>query len=686
MAVQPQTPYKEYDANGVTTSFALEFDCEKKDHLIVTVDGAEPPVETWSLNSGHIVFASAPAAGKKIEIKRNTPYSRSTNFQAYDNSFRPGPINGDFDRIWLKLQELGVANWLMKQYVDRKDDELKAFLMEEIRKQGVALDQLDEYYNYLMQRLAQIAVDKGWDASFIVDGNLTQHERNTGIKSIAQLRLIAPSKKGDRVYLVSVNDGQGEGGGEFIATQKAGLVDNGGTVIETPDPNLFWVRIVNDVVTPQMFGAKHDGIADDLVAFQGAVLSGHEVYVPSVADSYYLSDSLSIPAGTSFSGAGAESVKIISAVSGDDPAIMVSGTYGDTGMKFASFGGFFLQSVMYSRTGIGLILDGLSYFKLRDVVVQAFNLGVYAKDCINITWEKCYIINNIRALTAEKGSYSHPNAWSFNDCVINGNWDSGCTFISGCAISFTGGSIELNGIQGIGDINSKYGIKMLGNPYEGVVGLNVKDVYFEGNKGQADVVIDTSPNPNDAIHTITTSTFNRISATNFVNNNVLLNKQGAGRTVLCVSGCGFKRFNDYEANYYRPYIDVVSATNSNYHVDLAVSNYYHDRNETPRVSGTQSSTKSSVAAWVRFNGTNIAAANQTHNVSTIERLSTGKYKINYSKPLYVAGNVYSITTNHVGFSLIDSEDSSYVVVQILDKDNNAIDASLVSVIVFGEDT
>jgi hypothetical protein len=43
--------------------------------------------------------------------------------------------------------------------------------MEEIRKRGVALDQLDEYYNYLMQRLAQIAVDKGWDASFVVDAS-----------------------------------------------------------------------------------------------------------------------------------------------------------------------------------------------------------------------------------------------------------------------------------------------------------------------------------------------------------------------------------------------------------------------------------------------------------------------------------------------------------------------------------
>lgn len=182
MAIQPQTPYKEYDANGVTTSFALEFDCEKKDHLIVTVDGIDQPVETWSLNSGHIVFASAPAACKKIEIKRNTPYSRSTNFQVYDNSFRPGPVNMDFDRIWLKLQELGVADMLLKIYVDQLHSEQKNYIDQQdnqrnsyfenlIDQQSVSLQQLDSFYNYLMSRIAAIAVEKGWDANFVADSS-----------------------------------------------------------------------------------------------------------------------------------------------------------------------------------------------------------------------------------------------------------------------------------------------------------------------------------------------------------------------------------------------------------------------------------------------------------------------------------------------------------------------------------
>lgn len=197
MAVPEQTPYIEHIANGVTTSFALEFECKDKEHLIVLVDNVEPSVGTWSLVNGAVVFGIAPADGKIISIQRNMPFRRDTNFQSYDNSLRPATINKDFDWIWYKLQELGVADWILgnridtlKNYVDDRDDELRAYLMEEIRKQGVALDQLDDYYNYLMQRLAQIAVDKGWDASFVVDGDKNQKQINEEQRELNNLLLL----------------------------------------------------------------------------------------------------------------------------------------------------------------------------------------------------------------------------------------------------------------------------------------------------------------------------------------------------------------------------------------------------------------------------------------------------------------------------------------------------------------
>lgn len=186
MAVQEQTPLQEYTANGITKQFDLEFDCESADHLIVSIDDLEVLHTDWYLSGNAIMFHVAPANGKQVKIQRNTPFNRLADYQSYNNSFRPPAINKDFDRIWWKLQELGVADWILsnrisalKAYVDDRDDELRAYLLEEIRKQGVALDQLDEYYNYLMQRLAQIAVDKGWDASFVVDeSGKTQQEIN----------------------------------------------------------------------------------------------------------------------------------------------------------------------------------------------------------------------------------------------------------------------------------------------------------------------------------------------------------------------------------------------------------------------------------------------------------------------------------------------------------------------------
>lgn len=254
MAVPEQTPYKEYTANGSTTSFALGFICDSKNDLIVLVDNVAPPVATWSLVGNNAVFTTAPASGKKIVLQRNTAMSRTTNYQGNNNSFRPETINKDIDRVWLKLQELGVADMLLKIYVDRLHGEQKDYIDNKdqlvrniigdlrnyvnqqdgslsldinnlrtyvnqqdtglaqsisilrnhtdqlhseqknyidqqdnnrnsyfenlISRQGVSLQQLDSYYNYLMQRIAQISVDKGWDASFVVDGNLTQKEIN----------------------------------------------------------------------------------------------------------------------------------------------------------------------------------------------------------------------------------------------------------------------------------------------------------------------------------------------------------------------------------------------------------------------------------------------------------------------------------------------------------------------------
>ncbi len=218
MAVPELTPNKEYTANGSVTSFALGFICDSKNDLIVLVDNVAPPVATWSLVGNNAVFTTAPASGKKIVLQRNTAMSRTTNYQGNNNSFRPETINKDIDRVWLKLQELGVADMLLKIYVDRLHGEQKDYIDNKdqlvrniiadlrnyvnqqdgslssdidnlrthvdqqdnsrnsyfenlINRQGVSLQQLDSYYKHLLQGIANIAAEKGWLASLVTDAS-----------------------------------------------------------------------------------------------------------------------------------------------------------------------------------------------------------------------------------------------------------------------------------------------------------------------------------------------------------------------------------------------------------------------------------------------------------------------------------------------------------------------------------
>ncbi len=105
MAVPVQTPYQEYTANGVTTSFAVTFQCLSKDTLIVTINGLEQSPTLWNFTGGNVVFVAAPANLAIVGIKRSTALTREVTYQTYDNSFRPDVLNNDIDRLWHVLQE-----------------------------------------------------------------------------------------------------------------------------------------------------------------------------------------------------------------------------------------------------------------------------------------------------------------------------------------------------------------------------------------------------------------------------------------------------------------------------------------------------------------------------------------------------------------------------------------------------
>jgi hypothetical protein len=107
MSVPEQIPYVGYIANGTSTEFPITFDLHDPDYLVVTVNKEIPEKGTYSIdmNTLKVLFGVAPNEGDQVELYRETMLNRDTNYQKYDNSFRPEAVNWDFDKIMHILQE-----------------------------------------------------------------------------------------------------------------------------------------------------------------------------------------------------------------------------------------------------------------------------------------------------------------------------------------------------------------------------------------------------------------------------------------------------------------------------------------------------------------------------------------------------------------------------------------------------
>lgn len=289
MPVADQTPYKEYVANGTTTIFPLEFDCDSADHLIVKINDVDiPALNNWSLNTvtGSVVFSTAPLNTSKVVLQRDTPLSRDTDYESFSNSFRPKPVNKDFDRIWLKLQELGVIDWLLgnkinalrdyvdaelselHDYVDSQNDDLKNYLLAQIYEQGVALSQLESYYEYIFQRLAEISTGNGWDASVVADGNETQKQINDktiqSVNTIEDLKTFKPRQNGQMVYVKGFRAGSSDGYGFFQWYEASTETEVSGMIVKvTSLTNGRFIRSLDqNRINVLDCGAYRDGVTE----------------------------------------------------------------------------------------------------------------------------------------------------------------------------------------------------------------------------------------------------------------------------------------------------------------------------------------------------------------------------------------------------------------------------------------
>ena len=98
-------------------------------------------------------------------------------------------------------------------------------------------------------------------------------------------------------------DGIAEGVADWLDNHpEATTTVQDGSLTEAKFTDATKLKVLNNYVTPEMFGAKADGTTDDADAFESAMDSGKAVYIP--AGVYYLSRPLDNPAKINIFGAG----------------------------------------------------------------------------------------------------------------------------------------------------------------------------------------------------------------------------------------------------------------------------------------------------------------------------------------------------------------------------------------------
>lgn len=335
---------------------------------------------------------------------------------------------------------------------------------------------------------------------------------------------------------------------------------------------------LQDSVSVADFGAVADSAAigsgtDNLTKFNSAAAEairlGKPLYIPGGANCYRLSGAfvldqtaITTEYGPRISIHGDVGSSCINFDNGTFDGLVVNGSTTDPNW-YAEVSG--LRLFKGDLQGGGLILKHIGIATIRNVLAQGWAIGSYSQDVNTISFYDPYFSFNTKGMYLERLSWSYPNAINIFGGGLANNYTVGLEAVSPTTINLYGTVVAGNGTMGVG----VGGVNIVGCPVEGKSALNVHDVYFEINRGTADVLIGCSATSMAA--TITGSTFNRISSTDYVTNNVVVT--GTAVVNLDMSGNAFARLGTYVANAGRPYLNF---TNTNARVSWSQSNTMSD--------------------------------------------------------------------------------------------------------------
>lgn len=323
----------------------------------------------------------------------------------------------------------------------------------------------------------------------------------------------------------------------------------------------WWQPVFPGAWNVEAFGARGNNVFNNSSAFQAvfdglrlvggdAVCPGGQFLVDStVAISYtgQTQEPVTQPLQVNFYGSGAGSTVINKT---------------GTGFAFSSEGGTGVASHIYTvwdgfsftgATAKGIKLKNHAFTTLSNMTFQGLVTGLELESVLSSKFENLVFGNSTNGVEVFKGT-------GFSD--INANEWNNCTFRNLTGVGYSGGdhsgayfsavNVEAVGTQGDALTG---GFNMTFTGAEGSTGLQIWGGYFEGNAGGWDINL-VNNGAEYVTHTFIGVSFNRISNTNFVTNNI----RSVGRNRIVLIGCTFDHFNSYVPDAARLYVNADALT------------------------------------------------------------------------------------------------------------------------------
>jgi len=203
----------------------------------------------------------------------------------------------------------------------------------------------------------------------------------------------------------------------------------------------------------------------------------------------------------------------------------------------------------------GMYLDVVEMQTLENLRFEQLNIGLNLNSVEYLTVRKCLFEGNVNGVVSTQGTggFTHLNASTFQDVIFDRNTANGLLVTDNAAnLTIEGGQVSNNGTM---NVSGTAGLNITVNGSEGANGVTIKNVYFELNNGDADIKI-VNTGTQRVTHIIQGCNFNRISSTNYTQNNIV----SRGPNTIVLIGCSFQNYGSYSPSSSRPFLNGDSQT------------------------------------------------------------------------------------------------------------------------------